>query len=295
MKKNCEYTKKSLRKYLHGHLFKTQKIRIDRHLSSCVVCRSEFEALKQAEETRSFLKDITPPESVAQQVKDGISGLSRLKKIVYRPLWIAAIILIAAAVYYYVITPRRLDVEIENIVKTSSSSTAPTTTAQPLAVLSSATTTSAPSAAVQPASPKAVVEPVHTVEPLEVTITIAKEDEKTAVQQLNEVMRGHGQLRKKKFSDDIREISGSLTSKELVILFDRISETAKTSYSRKRFQSFPSAQPIPFVMKLKTVTSAAAKPAPTEKPVQRPAEHPVEAVVPPQPATAPTSSPAQYN
>jgi hypothetical protein len=292
MKKNCEYTRKSLRKYLHGHLFKTQKIRIDRHLSSCVVCRSEFEALKHAEDTRSFLKDITPPESVAQQVKDGLSGLSRVKKIVYRPLWIAGIILIAAAVYYYVITPRRLDVEIENIVKTSSSSTAPTTTAQSLAVLSSATTTSVPPAPMQPASPK-VVEPVHTVAPLEVTITIAKEEEKTAIEQLNEVLRGHGQLRKKKFSDDIREISGSLTSKELFILFDRVAETAKTSYNRKRFQSFPSAQPIPFVMKLKTVARAAAKPAPTEKPFQRPAEQPVEAVVTPQPATAPTSSPAQ--
>jgi hypothetical protein len=294
MKKNCEYTRKSLRKYLHGHLFKTQKLRIDRHLSTCVVCRSEFEALRQAEDTRSFLKDITPPESVAQQVKDGLSGLSTLKKIVYRPLWIAGIILIAAAVYYYVITPRRLEVEIENIVKTSSSSTAPTTTAHPLAVLSSATTTTpAPLAAVQPVSPAPAAEPVQTVKPLEVTITIAKDDEKTAIRQLNEVMRGHGQLRNKKFSDDMREVSGSLTSKELLILFDRIAETAKPSYSRKHFQSFPSAQSIPFVMKLKTVTRPAAKPAPTEKPVQRPAEQPVEAVVPPQPATAPTSSPAQ--
>jgi hypothetical protein len=145
----------------------------------------------------------------------------------------------------------------------------------------------------QPASPKPAAEPIHTIDPLEVTITIAKANETTAIQQLNEVMRGHGQLRKKIFSDDMREISGSLTSRELLILFDRIAETAKTSYSRKRFQSFPSAQPIPFVMKLKTVTSVAAKPAPTEKPAQQQSEQPAEAVAPPQPATAPTSSPAQ--
>jgi hypothetical protein len=294
MKKNCEYTRKSLRKYLHGHLFKTQKVRIERHLKSCVVCRSEFEALRQAEDTRSFLKDITPPESVAQQVRESISGLARLKKIVYRPLWIVAILVLAGAVYYYMITPRRLDVEIENIVKTSSSSTAPTTTAQPPAVPgSAATTTAVTSAFVQSPSPTPVVKTAPAIEPLEVTITIAKEDEKAAIQQLNDVMQGHAQLRKNKFSDDIREVSGSLTSKELMILFDRIRETAKTSYSRKRFQSFPSAQPIPFVMKLKTVTGAAAKPAPTEKPLQRPADQPAEAVVPPQPVTAPTSSPAQ--
>ena len=294
MKTNCEYTRKSLKKYLHGHLFKTQQIRIDRHLNSCVVCRSEFEALKHAEETRLFLKDITPPESVAQQVRDGISGLARLKKIVYRPLWIAALVLVAAVAYYYMITPRRLDVELENIVRTTSSSTTPTSTAQSGAVNSSlSASTPAPATVVQPAAPMAVAEPIRTIEPLTVTIMIAQDNEKTAIRQLNEIMRGHGQLRNKKFSDDVREISGSLTSKELLILFDRIEETAKASYSRKRLLSFPSAQPIPFVMKLKATARAVEKPVPTEKPIQRPTEKPVEALVPVQPATAPTPSPAQ--
>jgi hypothetical protein len=137
------------------------------------------------------------------------------------------------------------------------------------------------------------VEPVASIEPLAVTLAVVKDNEETAIQQLNEVLRGHVELRKKKFSNDVREISGDLTSTELLILFDRLAETAKPSYSRKRLQSFPSGQPIPFVIKLKTVTRTAAKPAPTEKAVQGPAEQPVEAAVPALPATAPTPSPAQ--
>jgi predicted anti-sigma-YlaC factor YlaD len=38
MKKDCAYTRKSLRKYLHGHLFKPEQIRVERHLRSCVMC-----------------------------------------------------------------------------------------------------------------------------------------------------------------------------------------------------------------------------------------------------------------
>ena len=287
MDKQCEYTRRSLRKYLHGHLFKTQKIRIDRHLNQCVVCRSEFEALKQSEETKMFLKDITPPESVAEQVRDSLSVLARLKKIVYRPLWIAAIALIIAAAIYYVITPRRLNIEIENIVRTTSSSTAPKTAVQPAVPISS--TTAAPSAATQSLAQK----PAPSIEPFVVTITIEKNDESTEIRQLNEIMQGHAQLRKNKFSDDVRELSGSLTSKELLILFDRIAETAKPTYSRKRLRSFPSEQQIPFVLKLKTVTRAAVTPVPTEKTGQGLTEQPVEAEVPVQPATAPTPSSAQ--
>jgi predicted anti-sigma-YlaC factor YlaD len=38
MKKECIYTRKSLRKYLSGHVFALQKIRIERHLKSCAIC-----------------------------------------------------------------------------------------------------------------------------------------------------------------------------------------------------------------------------------------------------------------
>ncbi len=64
-------------------------------------------------------------------------------------------------------------------------------------------------------------------------------------------MRGHGQLRKMSFSQSVRQISGDLTPAELLVFFNRIEKAGKVSYSRKRFQSFPAAQPIPFVMKIK--------------------------------------------
>ena len=50
MKKDCAYTRKSLRKYLHGHLFKPEQIRVERHLRSCVMCYTEYQALEQAAE-----------------------------------------------------------------------------------------------------------------------------------------------------------------------------------------------------------------------------------------------------
>ena len=89
MKKDCAYTRKSLRKYLHGHLFKPEQIRVERHLRSCVMCYTEYQALKQAAETKQYLKDITPPEGIVQRVQAGVSGLAKLKKILYRPLWLA--------------------------------------------------------------------------------------------------------------------------------------------------------------------------------------------------------------
>src|ERR1700693_4077665 len=154
-KKECTYTVRSLEKYLHGHLFKPQKMRIDRHLKSCVVCKSQFEALKHREETRRLLKDITPAEGIVPRMREGLSSAVRLKKVLYRPLWIAGIVLVAAAVYHFAITPTQLDVELDSIVKTMPSSTAPTAAA-PAVVKESA-----PAVVKQPvAAPAPAVEPL---------------------------------------------------------------------------------------------------------------------------------------
>jgi hypothetical protein len=99
-------------------------------------------------------------------------------------------------------------------------------------------------------------------------------------------MRGYGELRNMRFSDTVREISGSLTSKELLTFFSLIESEGKISYRRKRLAKFPSAQPVPFVMNLKVAPQAAEKPLPAERPVVTPAE----AAVSSQPATAPTQS-----
>lgn len=292
MKKECAHTRKALRKYLHGHLFKPEQMRVERHLRACVVCYSEYQALKRADETRRYLKDITPPEGVVQRVKAGVFGLAKLKKLLYRPLWVAAIIGAVALAYVYVIAPRHRDLEIENLEKSlpaaapsvsSSSQPTPTTIAvapavQPAPVQQQA----APQPAPRPALTAAAIEPL--------SITITPDDETAAIRRLNEVMRGHGSLRKLKFSDTVREITGSLTAKELLTFFDRIESAGKVSYSRKRFESFPSAQPISFVLKLKSAPpkpKAAAPPVPSAPAAE---QKPAEAAATSRPASAPTPS-----
>ncbi len=278
VKKECAYTRKSLRKYLRGHLFKLEHIRIERHLKSCAVCSSEYQALKHAEETRKILKDITPPQGLVQRVKEGVSGLARLKKLVYRPLWIAAIIGGVALVYVNVIAPQRRDLEIENLEKSLPFKTpiasAPTTTPVPAATQPVA----APSAeAPAGASKPAVATPA--VEPLAITITPANEG--GAIRRINEIIKGHNSLGKMKFSDSVREISGSLTAQELFTLFESIGPAGKATYNRKQFESFPAGKPVPFVMKLNNSAERLSSPAPIAK---KPAAESVGA----EPASTPT-------
>lgn len=279
MKNECQRTRQALPKYLHGHLFKTSQARIARHLQQCVICRSEFEALRRSEETRQILKDIDAPEGVVGRMRESVSSLGKLKKLLYRPLWIMGLILIAAAIYYYLVTPRQLDLEIEKIVKTAPSATAVTSAA-------SGTTPSTPSA--QPASRNAAVS-APAMEPLVVTITPENDD--AAIQRINEVMRGHGQMQKLKFSDGVKEIEGSLTSQELLTFFSRIKPVAKVSYNRKRFKSFKTADPIPIVLKLKAAPMPLDKSLPPAHPDQKPVGAPADEEAGPAPlATAPSRS-----
>jgi hypothetical protein len=294
MKKECAHTRKSLPKYLRGHLFKLEQLRIERHLRSCVVCYSQYDALKRAAETRQYLKDITPPEGVVQIVKEGVSGLGSLKKILYRPLWVVGIVLVVAVIAYYAHKPRQQDVELESIVKSSPTSTAPVALAKAPATPAVRPAVAAPTVSAQPAEPLRVASAV--VEPLAISITI--DSDKASMRRINGIMAGHGKLRKFKFTDTVREISGSLTKKELLTFFNRVSSFGKVSYNQKRFKSLPSVQQVPFVVKL-TIEQK----APEEKtPVAPPAQKPVEAVAPvtpkpapisPKPTTAPTASPAQ--
>jgi len=273
MKKECTHTRKALPKYLRGHLFKLEQIRIERHLKSCVVCYSQYESLKRADETRKFLKDITPPEGVAQIVKEGVSDLAKLKKLLYRPLWILGIVIVVVLIYYFLSKPRQLDMEIDNIIKTESSRT----------------TQTVPDSQPPVASPAAVALPVeHPAAPLmdPLSVTITTDNDKVAIRRINEIMRGHGQLRKFKFTDMVREISGSLTAKELLTFFNRIEPVGKVSYNRKRFKAFSSAQPISFVMRLTVVPKVPEENTPREQPLKKPveAEGSVSSV------TAPTST-----
>jgi hypothetical protein len=286
MKKACARTRKSLHKYLHGHLFMPEQIRVERHLRSCVMCYTEYQALKQAAEAKQYLKDITPPEGVVQRVKAGVSGLSKLKKILYRPLWLIGVIAVIVLIYIYAATPPRRDLEIEKLqnpgaTDSTSSSTVAAATPQtvPQTTTTAQTATSLPSAS---HSDKLV----RVLEPLQVTMTVKNEE--AAIQRINEVMMGHGELRKKRFSDTVREISGSLTSTELLAFFSRIKSEGKISYSRKRLNAFPSDQPVPFVMTLKVAAQVAEKPSTPAKPAAPQAE----VAAPVEPASAPTQSPS---
>jgi len=281
MKKECERTRKELPDYLRGHVFRITRNRIDRHLQACVVCRSEFEALKSMEETRQLLKYIDSPGGVAHRVKEGVTALAKLKKILYRPLWLAGIALVAAGVSYYAMQPRQLDLEIENIVKTAPATTTSVPAAEPEIVKPVVTKPVAgmQTPVTQPVSPRAVA-------PLEVSITPS--DETSAILRVNEVMSGQGKLRKMKFSDTARQLSGQLTAQELLAFFDRIGEVAKVRYDRKRFRSFPADQQVPFVLMLKTTPKPIEKPIPASHAVQSAGTHTSAVTAAPAPlATAP--------
>jgi hypothetical protein len=276
MNKECERTRKVLPDYLRGHVFRITRNRIDRHLQACVVCRSEFEALKSTEKTRQLLKEIDLPGGVAHRVKEGVSALAKLKKIMYRPLWLAGIVLLAAGIAYYAMQPRQLDLEIESIVKTAP-----------------ATTNSVPAAGPNreaPVVPRPVVSAQKPV-PAPLAVSIMPVDETAALQRINEVLSGHGELRKMKFSDTERQLSGRLTAQELLTFVERMREVAKVRYDRKRFKSFPADQPIPFVLTLKAAPKTVEKPLSASHAVRSSETHTPAATAAPVPlATAPATS-----
>lgn len=284
MKKECAATRKLLRKYLHGHLFKLQNIRVERHLKSCAVCSSEYQSLKQESETRQILKDITPPLGIVQHLKERASSLARLKKLLYRPLWLAAIVGIIVLVSIN-LASRHRDLEIENLEK--SLPPAAPTAAIPLAPTATHAAVSAQPVPVIPAAaPPSVHGPVSetpSAEPLVITIT--PEDEQAAMQRINAVLRRYGSLGKQQFSDSVREISGNLTGKEMRTFLNRIASAGKMTYSRKKSEFIRSVHPVPFIVELKPASKIAGPPpAQAEPKVYKPAETPA------QPASAPTQT-----
>jgi len=286
MKKDCERTRKAFPRYLRGHVFRTERSRIERHLSTCVLCRSEYEGLKRADETRQILKDINASEGVVERLKDTGSTLSGLKKIFYRPLWIAAIVLAAGGIYYYAITPRQLDLEIDQIVKSEPAATpsAQPGEPKPTAETNVATTpSSSPHSAVTPTASAPPVTPL--------VVSITPKNGKTAVRRINEALRGHGKPQQTKLSETVREVSGTLTAQELQAFVSRIEPVATLHYNRKRLESFPDGQSVPFTLKLKAAPKTDANPPLSGKPVQAPGTTQVPAAaLPHSPATGPTQS-----
>jgi len=287
MKSECERTRKALPDYLRGHVFRITRNRIDRHLQTCVVCKSEFEALRRMEETRQILNYIDSPGGVTHRLKEGVSAFAKLKKILYRPLWVAGIVLVAAGLFYYAMLPRQIDLEIESIVKTTPANTASVSGAEPA---NGASVVTKPVTSVS--GPVAQPVPAQTVTPLAVSIVPVSES--ASIQRINEVMNGHGALRKMKFSDTERQLSGALTAQELLTFFDRMGEVAKVRYDRKHFKSFPTDQKIPFVLTLKAAPKSVEKHKPASHPVQSAETRtPAETAAPAPLVTTPATSAAQ--
>ncbi len=262
-KKECERTRKALPRYLRGHVFAPDRKRIERHLKACALCSSEFQALKHTAETRQIIKDITPPEGITQKVRAGVSSISALKKLLYRPLWVLGLAALAAVVYLYVITPLMHDRDFEGLETASPSGTAA------VSPVPSAPANEKPAAAEPKQEKQKTAAAVPSLEPLAVTITV--ENEQAAMRRINEVMKGHALLRTMRFSDTVKEISGNLTAKELLTFFNRIETAGTISYSRSRLEAFPSAQPLPFVIRIKMAPAAAVKPPERPAPVEKPA------------------------
>jgi hypothetical protein len=260
MKKECTYTQRMLPRYLTGHLFRPQLRRIGRHLSVCPFCRSEHDALRRVSETREILRDIAPAEGMAGRVLRRASRLSGLTRLLYRPLLLLLVLGTAGAVYLYVITPLLTDPDLE---KLDGGPAALTTAPSPSMATLPSLTLPGPFALPAAAPPA----PAAQTDPLLITITIAKEEEKAAIARLNDAMQGHAFLNALRFSENVREIAGNLTADELYTFFDRIRGTGKVAYKRSRLAS-GSGEMIPFVIRLQA--SAAAKQPMPAQPVDKP-------------------------
>jgi len=292
MKKECTYTQGMLPRYLKGHLFRPQLKRVERHLASCPVCRSRSDALRQSDDTREFLRYLDPNEGVAGRVKSGLAGLSRL---FFRPLWLAMIIACALTVQHYVITPLMHDPDLE---KLDAGMPLPAAVQPETAPLSVPTPT--PAVPAPPEPKKQAPAPLiaaSKADPLVVTITLEKENEKAGIARINEAMKEHAVLTSLRFSDKVREVTGSLTADELYTFFTRIRDAGKITYKRSRLASAASGEPLSFILKLQTMAApprqSEERPAaiPADKTAERPAERPAESTAA-VPAVEPEDKPA---
>jgi anti-sigma factor RsiW len=270
MKSDCTYTRQRLSRYLRGHLFKLQQLRIERHLASCPVCSSEFDAVRRAAETKRILRDVELPHGEPAVARVAAAISSAAHRLIYRPVWIALIVLAVLALNHYLLTPLLHDPDLERLdasVQQDATTPAPVSTPAP--------TQTPPPPRPRKTEPTAPV--AAAADPLVVTITLDAEQERASIQRINDAMREHALLRTMRFSDTVREISGSLTAHELETFFNRIGDAGKISFRRSRLAAAGSGELLPFVVRLRVVQPVPrTETKPVEKAVEKPAEKPVE-------------------
>ena len=295
MKKECEYTRRMLSRHLKGHLFLPQQKRVERHLAACAVCRSQFEAFRRINETQEFLHYLSPEEGIAGRVKAGASRLPDVRKLLFRPLWLAAVVIAAVVLHIYVIRPFLHDPDLEKLDAGQAVPSAEQVKAEQVTVPTHTPTAPEP-------KPKAAAAPA--TDPLVVTITLVKENEKAGIRMINDAMKEHALLKSMQFSDKVREISGSLTPDELTTFFSRIQGAGKITYKRSRL-AMARGELLPFIVKLQVVSAPpraaveqpVARPAdkPSDKPAEKSAQNPAEKATEPvaeRPMPAPAEQPA---
>ncbi len=285
MKSECTYTRKRLPRHVEGRLFKLQQRRIERHLGTCPLCRSEFDALRRKRETEQFLRDLEPSSGMIQGVRKAGSALVRL---FYRPFWVVLIVGAAVLLHRQVIDPVLHDPDLEQL----DTGIAPQADVPAAAVQTAPTpsVSSLPEAKPEPAS-KAEVPPA--TDPLVVTISVDGDHERESLKHINDAMKEHALLRTMRFSDKVREVAGNLTADELYVFFGRIKDAAKIGYKRSRLSAAGSGELIPVVLRVRVepapvVRQDAPAPAPrAEQPVKQPTAIPLD-----KPAEKPASVPA---
>lgn len=267
MKSECAYSRPRMQRYLHGHLFVLQQRRIARHLASCPVCASEYDAVRRIDETQRLLRAVEAPEGMAALGYRGAALLAFGRRLLYRPLWLGLLLTLLAAFYVFGIVPFLHDPDLDRL-DASIRSSAKGEDAVPQSA-------PAPKALPEPPRPgREAATPVSaTTDPLIVTITVPRELEQERIRQINDAMKEHAMLRTMQFDDKDREISGSLTAKELRTFFNRIAAAGRVSYRRKRLASVAESELLPFVVRLRT---AAPAPQPSKTPPVQPVDKAVE-------------------
>jgi hypothetical protein len=272
LNKDCASIRKLLPKYVRGHVFKYQQIRVRKHINGCPLCRSELFALERIDDTRRILEDVHAPDGPVLGMMGAVRRIFRsLRVLPYRPLWLLVITGFAVFVYINLLAPHR-DIEIENIEKSLPPSSAPVSAQVPTSAPARAAAAPAPTpaktvvvASAPPGKPEKHPPTVGASDPLVVIITLNSE---TTAEEVNEVLHGYSQFKRRAFSESVHEISGTLEYDEFLELARRIEPAGTVSYNRKKLSSFPEAQPIPFVMKLKSasrpVQRIPSEPAPPE-------------------------------
>jgi hypothetical protein len=228
---------------------------------------------------------------MAGRLKERVSGLSGITRIFFRPLLLLAVAAVSVAIYLYVITPLLHDPDLE---KLDAGPLPPPAAKLETAPLSIPTLTPAAPAAPGPMKQPLPVVTAQQADPLLITITVEKESEKASVRRINEAMKEHPLLTSLRFSDKIHELSGRLTPEELYTFFDRIRDAGKITYKRSRLASAVKDEPLPFVLRLQTVSAPLRLPVeqPAALPADRPAEKAAESTAAERPVTRPEDKPA---